>query len=625
MLKSITKLLIANRGEIACRIIRTAHRMGIETVAVYSDADRQGLHVKLADEAIHIGPSPATQSYLAIEKIISAGQQSGAQAIHPGYGFLSENPDFVRACKQAGLIFIGPSVESIEAIGLKDTAKALMDKAGVPITPGYHGDRQNTAFLQKKADETGYPILIKAVAGGGGKGMRKVDKKADFSEALAACQREAQSSFGDARVLIEKYISAPRHIEVQVFGDHHGHIIHLFERDCSVQRRHQKVIEEAPAPGMDASVRKAMTTAAIQAAKTVQYIGAGTVEFIADGSAPLHPEGFWFMEMNTRLQVEHPVTEMITGLDIVEWQIRVAQGEKLPDQTEIKCTGHAVEARLYAEDPAQNFLPSTGHMDICTLPADGRIDKGVMQGDEISLFYDPMIAKIIAHESDRSQALSTLEHLCRNCHIYPVKTNARFLADCLAHTDFMQGSVSTHFITEHIENLLPPNRLEQDIPSLAMALIPKPQASVFARNDSWRLNLPPRQYFIRKVDGQNTPLPLQPDLQAISPYISHYQQAEGEVVFVSGQAYLISTPHTNLTHLENKNILTAPMSGKVTAIKASAGEQVTAGQSLIFMEAMKMEIALEAPRDGLIRQIHKKAGELVSSDDILLTLEEEDS
>ena len=359
-MSKISKILIANRGEIACRVIKTARKMGIRTVAVYSDADAKALHVRMADEAVHIGPSPAAESYLVIDKIIEACKKTGADAVHPGYGFLSENPDFARRLKKEKITFIGPAAESMEAMGLKDAAKDLMIKAGVPVTPGYQGDNQDPEFLKKQAGEIGYPVLIKAVAGGGGKGMRKVDNAEDFIDALASCQREAKSSFGNDIVLIEKYITSPRHIEVQVFGDTHGNVVHMFERDCSLQRRHQKVIEEAPAPGMTDKVRTAMTTAAVNAAKAVNYVGAGTVEFIVDGSGALREEGFWFMEMNTRLQVEHPVTEMITGLDLVELQIRVAQGEKLPPQKDIAMNGHAVEARLYAEDPANDFPAECG-------------------------------------------------------------------------------------------------------------------------------------------------------------------------------------------------------------------------------------------------------------------------
>jgi 3-methylcrotonyl-CoA carboxylase alpha subunit len=403
----ITSLLIANRGEIACRIIRTARQMGIRTVAVYSDADATALHVRQADRAVHIGPSPARESYLVGEKIIAAAKATGAEAIHPGYGFLSENAEFAQSVIDAGLIWVGPIPASITAMGLKDAAKTLMAEAGVPVTPGYMGENQDPAFLAERAAEIGYPVLIKAVAGGGGKGMRKVDDAADFVEALASCQREASSSFGNAHVLIEKYIQRPRHIEVQVFGDKHGNIVHLFERDCSLQRRHQKVIEEAPAPGMDEATREQLCASAVRAAKAVDYVGAGTIEFIADASDGLRADRIWFMEMNTRLQVEHPVTEEITGVDLVEWQLRVASGEALPKrQDELSINGWAMEARLYAEDPAKGFLPSVGTVDYFRIGEHHlvRIETGVELGSEISPFYDPMIAKIVTHSKTREFA-----------------------------------------------------------------------------------------------------------------------------------------------------------------------------------------------------------------------------
>src|SRR3990170_4994583 len=394
-------LLIANRGEIACRIIRTARRLGVRTIAVYSDADAKALHVRMADEAVHIGPSPARESYLVGERIIEAAKATGAEAIHPGYGFLSENADFAQAVLDAGLIWVGPKPASIRAMGLKDAAKKLMQDAGVPVTPGYLGEDQLPDRLKSEADAIGYPVLIKAVAGGGGKGMRKVDRAEDFEDALDSCKREAASSFGNAIVLLEKWIESPRHIEVQVFGDGHGNVVHLFERDCSLQRRHQKVIEEAPAPGMDAETREAVCGAAVRAAQAVNYEGAGTVEFIADASQGLKADRIWFMEMNTRLQVEHPVTEAITGEDLVEWQLRVASGEKLPKtQQQLAIAGHAIEARLYAEDPAKGFLPSVGRLEHFDLGDDGRIETGVEEGDAISPYYDPIIAKLIAWGDD---------------------------------------------------------------------------------------------------------------------------------------------------------------------------------------------------------------------------------
>jgi 3-methylcrotonyl-CoA carboxylase alpha subunit len=440
----IKSLLIANRGEIACRVIRTARPLGIRTVAVYSDADAKALHVRIADEAVHIGPSPARESYLVGERIIEAAKATGAEAIHPGYGFLSENAEFAQAVIDAGLIWVGPKPDSIRAMGLKDAAKKLMTEAGVPVTPGYLGEDQDPKRLKEEADAIGYPVLIKAVAGGGGKGMRRVDEAAQFIDALESCKREAVSSFGDDRVLIEKYILSPRHIEVQVFGDSHGNVVHLFERDCSLQRRHQKVIEEAPAPGMDPETREAVCGAAVRAALAVKYEGAGTIEFIADASEGLRADRIWFMEMNTRLQVEHPVTEEITGQDLVEWQLRVASGELLPKgQDELTINGHAIEARLYAEDPAKGFLPSVGKLEHFDLGDEGRIETGVDEGDAISPFYDPMIAKLIARADSRDEAIDELAGILGNVEVWPVRTNAAFLFNAVTEPDFVESRIDT--------------------------------------------------------------------------------------------------------------------------------------------------------------------------------------
>jgi len=613
-MSKIKKILIANRGEIACRVMKTARKMGIKTVAVYSDVDAKALHVRMADEAVLIGPSPAIESYLIADKIIDACKQTGSDAVHPGYGFLSENPDFVRACRKAKITFIGPAAESMEAMGLKDAAKKLMDKAGVPITPGYHGKDQDPKLLEAKAGMIGYPVLIKAVAGGGGKGMRRVDKAEDFQEMLASCQREAKSSFGNDDVLIEKYIQSPRHIEVQVFGDTHGNVVHMFERDCSLQRRHQKVIEEAPAPGMTEDVRKAMTDAAIEAAKAVNYVGAGTVEFIVDGSGKLKKDGFWFMEMNTRLQVEHPVTEMITGLDLVELQIRVAQGENLPKQKDIKMEGHAVEARLYAEDPDNDFLPSVGPLDILELPEKARIDTGVEQGGEVSLFYDPMISKIIVHEKSRKSALKALRKACQKTCVYPVKTNTRFLVSCLAHKAFIAEDVSTNFIAEYKGELLPKDRFESDRTAIAGAMAPRQSGSVFGNVDGWRMNLPPRTTFTRTFTGEDIILPLGGKSNAL-----RVTRPEGDVVFVKGMAYLIQNGFGAAGEVGGGNTITAPMPGKIIAVNAKPGE----GDALIVMEAMKMEMTLDAPRDGIVASVNADADALVSDGDVLLEMEEE--
>ncbi len=517
----ISSLLIANRGEIACRIIRTARAMGIRTVAVYSDADATALHVRQADEAVHIGPSPARESYLVGEKIIAAALATGAEAIHPGYGFLSENAEFAQAVIDAGLIWVGPAPASITAMGLKDAAKTLMAAAGVPVTPGYMGENQDPAFLAERAAEIGYPVLIKAVAGGGGKGMRMVEDAADFIDALASCQREATASFGNAHVLIEKYIQRPRHIEVQVFGDTHGNIVHLFERDCSLQRRHQKVIEEAPAPGMDEATREALCAAAVKAAKAVDYVGAGTIEFIADASEGLRADRIWFMEMNTRLQVEHPVTEEITGVDLVEWQLRVASGEPLPKkQGELAIQGWAMEARLYAEDPAKGFLPSIGKLEHFYLPirrpvldtgigfasdagaksqapyqvrGDVRVDTGVEEGGEVSPFYDPMIAKLIATGDTRAEAIAALRNGIDGTEVWPVKTNAGFLGRLLDLPEFGVGDVDTGLIAREVDALVtPPEPDGEELTEAAALLCASPGDGPVSAALGFRLNAAPR-------------------------------------------------------------------------------------------------------------------------------------
>ncbi len=623
-MSKIKKILIANRGEIACRIIKTARKMGLKTVAVYSDADAKALHVRMADEAVHIGPSPAAESYLVMDKIISACKKTGADAVHPGYGFLSENPDFARLLKKEKITFIGPAPESMEAMGLKDAAKALMTKAGVPVTPGYQGDNQDPKHLAAEAEKIGYPVLIKAVAGGGGKGMRKVDAAEDFEDMLASCQREAKSSFGNDIVLIEKYITSPRHIEVQVFGDTHGNVIHMFERDCSLQRRHQKVIEEAPAPGMTEDVRKAMTTAAINAAKAVNYVGAGTVEFIVDGSGKLSEDGFWFMEMNTRLQVEHPVTEMITGLDLVELQIRVAQGEKLPAQKDISISGHAIEARLYAEDPINDFLPSIGKLDILggfDEDPHARIDTGVAQGDQVSIYYDPMIAKVIHHAETREHAIARLAHSCQMARVYPVKTNARFMLNCLQEADFIKGNVSTHFIGQKPNLTADP--LDSDRPAMAEALDPMFKDIAFDDQSGWRLNGPKRSYQIRYANGQEVRLPIGAP-EAPPQLRSWYQSHEDAPLFINGTAYVMDALTLDASATTNANGLFAPMPGKIISVEAKAGDQVKAGDKLIVMEAMKMEMSLDAPRDGIIAVINATADQLVNDGDVLLEMEKEE-
>ncbi len=610
----IQSLLIANRGEIACRVIRTARRLGIRTVAVYSDADARALHVRLADAAVHIGGSPARESYLVGEKIIAAARQAGAEAIHPGYGFLSENAEFAQAVIDAGLVWVGPKPASITAMGLKDAAKKLMAEAGVPVTPGYMGENQDPAFLGKEAGKIGYPVLIKAVAGGGGKGMRLVEKAADFADALASCRREAAASFGNDHVLIEKYIQRPRHIEVQVFGDAHGNIVHLFERDCSLQRRHQKVIEEAPAPGMDEATRAELCAAAVRAAGAVDYVGAGTIEFIADASEGLRADRIWFMEMNTRLQVEHPVTEEITGVDLVEWQLRVASGEPLPRrQDELAIDGWAMEARLYAEDPAKGFLPSIGTLELLQFGEEpgGRIDTGVFQGAEVSPFYDPMIAKVIAHGADRDAAIARLGQMLAGSAVWPVRTNASFLVKALAHPDFAAGDVDTGLIGRDGE---------------AMAAAPEPSpAALSAAADrlvaaspspGFRLNAPAvaRAHFL--LDGE----PVAIDLAGPG----HAQAAAAALVTEAGQAWQLTPWRKDGSHAGpgGDGAILAPMPGKVIAVEVIKGDVVTKGQKLLTLEAMKMEHTLTAPFDGVVAELNATPGAQVQVEALLVRIEE---
>jgi 3-methylcrotonyl-CoA carboxylase alpha subunit len=608
----ITSLLIANRGEIACRIIRTAQAMGIRTVAVYSDADAQALHVRQADGAVHIGPSPARESYLVGEKILAAAKQTGAEAIHPGYGFLSENADFAQAVKDAGLIWVGPNPDSIRAMGLKDAAKERMIAAGVPVTPGYLGEDQRSDHLKAEADKIGYPVLIKAVAGGGGKGMRRVDASEDFADALASCQREAAASFGDDRVLIEKYILSPRHIEVQVFGDSHGNVVHLFERDCSLQRRHQKVIEEAPAPGMDEDTRAAICAAAVRAAKAVDYVGAGTIEFIADASEGLRADRIWFMEMNTRLQVEHPVTEEITGQDLVEWQLRVASGEKLPrTQDELEINGWAMEARLYAEDPAKGFLPSIGRLEAFDLGDDARVDTGVEQGADISPFYDPMIAKVIAWGEDREEARELLADALSDAIVWPVRSNAGFLVEALEHAAFAEGNVDTGLIAREGDALMPPEfPSDEALADAAAALIGELPMAGF------RLNAPSRRTDTFLLDGATIAIEhdvAKPGSEAVDSLLI----AEG------GQVWQLTRWRAagGAAGAAGDGAILAPMPGRVIAVDIAAGDTVTKGQKLLTLEAMKMEHGLTAPFDGIVAELNAAVGSQVQVDALLVRIE----
>ena len=617
----INSLLIANRGEIACRIIRTAREMGIRTIAIYSDADAKALHVRMADEAVHIGPSPAAESYLIGEKIIAAARQTGAEAIHPGYGFLSENAAFAAAVQDAGIVWVGPDPDSIRAMGLKDAAKQVMQDAGVPVTPGYMGDDQSPERLQQEADAIGYPVLIKAVAGGGGKGMRKVDAAPQFVEMLESCQREASASFGNTHVLLEKWITSPRHIEVQIFGDSHGTVVHLFERDCSLQRRHQKVIEEAPAPGMDDATRDDLCCAAIRAAKAVNYKGAGTVEFIADASEGLRADRIWFMEMNTRLQVEHPVTEEITGVDLVEWQLRVASGEAIPlQQDEIVIDGHAIEARLYAEDPTRGFLPSTGTLDHLDLGDDGRIETGVEEGDAISPFYDPMVAKLVAWGEDRDDAIERLTQMAEDAEVWPVRTNAAFIANALADDDFIAGRLDTSFIEAKGDALIPP--AEPDAAVLRGAA----QIALAANEDhpaeltGFRLNAAPRLSIALGQAGSFTNVALTE--AQLEPTLTGFADGPQIVVFHKGQAhgFTLDARGSGAGAVSDGAII-APMPGKVIAVDVAQGDHVTAGQRLMVLEAMKMEHALTAPFDGVVADMSASQGAQVQVDTVLARIE----
>jgi 3-methylcrotonyl-CoA carboxylase alpha subunit len=615
----IAKLLIANRGEIACRIMRTARAMGIATVAVYSDADAKALHVRSADEAVHIGPSPAAESYLVGAKIIAAAQATGADAIHPGYGFLSENADFAQAVIDAGLIWVGPKPASIRAMGLKDAAKQLMRSAGVPVTPGYDGSDQSVERLTKEADAIGYPVLIKAVAGGGGKGMRKVDAPADFAAALESCRREAKASFGNDEVLLEKWITSPRHIEVQVFGDAHGNVVHLFERDCSLQRRHQKVIEEAPAPGMDEATREAICAAAVRAAKAVDYEGAGTIEFIADASEGLRADRIFFMEMNTRLQVEHPVTEEITGVDLVEWQLRVASGEPLPKrQEELSINGHAIEARLYAEDPAKGFLPSTGrYQNYREWEIGARIETGVENGDEVSPFYDPMIAKIICHGSDRSEAIEDLWEACTDVEIYPLKTNAAFLANLCLDEDFRSAKLDTGMIERKLDGLIKaPEPSEEMLNYIAGGLADRSGSIALAGSlAGFRLNSQPfaTLTFVDREGNEYT-------RPCLTDGGWEFDWADDELLWFSlgnAKAYRVKTERGTGQASAADGAIIAPMPGKVIAVDVSEGQAVTAGQRLMVLEAMKMEHALTAPFDGVVEGLMVSAGAQVQVEAVL--------
>jgi 3-methylcrotonyl-CoA carboxylase alpha subunit len=650
-----SKLLIANRGEIACRIIASARRLGIKTVAVYSDADAEALHVTQADEAWHIGPASAAESYLRIERLIDVAKSSGAEAVHPGYGFLSENAAFAEACAAADLVFVGPPADAIRAMGSKSEAKAIMARASVPLVPGYHDADQDAERLAEEAAAIGFPVLIKASAGGGGKGMRVVERPEDFGAALEGAQREAAGAFGDERVLIEKYLTRPRHVEVQVFADRAGNVVHLFERDCSLQRRHQKVVEEAPAPALDPKIRDAMGEAAVTAARAIGYVGAGTVEFIFEDDA------FYFMEMNTRLQVEHPVTEVITGFDLVEWQLRVAAGERLPvDQKEIRARGHAFEVRLYAENPARDFLPATGRLHHLLFPQETpglRIDSGVRSGDDISPYYDPMIAKLIVWGEDRESALRRLRAALHQTEVAGVATNLPLLQAIAAHPAFAAAQVDTGFIQRHAHELLAPPAVErQDLLALAaLAEVERRRAETAASAkaspdpsspwwgcDGWRLNADTHRDLHFQLDDDTfavtvryLPGGLEIEAEGARLPASVMAVDDGRLLVElagrrinlrpvwrgadltllwEGKAHrlLLLDPQAQVDRGEGASAkVIAPMPGRLVQVKVVEGQEVTRGETLLVLEAMKMEHSLPAPADGRVAAIHFREGEQV--------------
>ncbi|MFS0826866.1 acetyl/propionyl/methylcrotonyl-CoA carboxylase subunit alpha [Pseudomonas phoenicis] len=636
---TLNTLLIANRGEIACRIVRTAKAMGLTTVAVHSAVDRQARHVREADLSVDLGGAKAADSYLDIDKLLAAAHASGAQAVHPGYGFLSENAAFAQAIEDAGLIFLGPPARAIEAMGSKSAAKALMEHAGVPLVPGYHGQAQDLDTFREAAARIGYPVLLKASAGGGGKGMKVVEHEAQLAEALASAQREAQASFGDARMLVEKYVLQPRHVEIQVFADRHGHCLYLNERDCSIQRRHQKVVEEAPAPGLSPALRQAMGEAAVRAAQAIAYVGAGTVEFLLDARGD-----FFFMEMNTRLQVEHPVTEAITGLDLVAWQIRVARGEALPlTQAEVPLRGHAIEVRLYAEDPAQDFLPATGALALYREPALGvgqRIDSGVCEGDTVSPYYDPMLGKLIAWGEDREQARQRLLELVMGMAIGGVKTNLAFLQRILAHPAFAAAELDTGFIARHQAVLLPPSDVLSEafwqraaqvwLHEMGSRRRDDDLQSPWSRTHGWRLGLPARRLVALQCDGvdrvvalEDTPctgIALEATASPATPAIRR-----GDTLYLRWQqqwhglrAYEPASAAPGGAALAGG--LSAPMNGSIVRVLVTPGQAVEAGAALVVLEAMKMEHSIRAPEAGVVSALLCAEGEMVSEGTLLVAL-----
>lgn len=657
------KILIANRGEIACRVIQTAHRLGVKCVAVYSEADANSRHVAMADEAFLLGPAPSTESYLRADKIIEICKQSGAQAVHPGYGFLSENTEFAEALEANGITFIGPPSSAIASMGSKSAAKEIMSHASVPLVPGYHGDDQDPALLKQESEKCGFPQLLKAVAGGGGKGMRVVESIEEFDEALVSACREAKKAFGNPDMLIERYLTQPRHVEIQVFCDKHGNGIYLAERDCSVQRRHQKVIEEAPAPGLSDEVRVAMGEAAVRAAQAIDYVGAGTVEFLydVDGS-------FYFMEMNTRLQVEHPVTELITGQDLVEWQLRIADGSELPiSQDQVKVRGHALEARIYAEDPDNDFLPATGSLKYLRTPAENahvRVDTGVIEGDEVSVFYDPMIAKLIVWDENREAAINRMVQALEEYRIAGLKTNTRFLRNLANAGPFREQDLDTGFIDKHRELLFPANRLDQQF-CLAIAAayfletakagntIKGDTFSPFSSQNGWRLNseyarpmklmlgedlhelsiLEQQSEYEVTVDEASYRVSATLNDDALNVIINGhrltvhcFQDGDNLTIFHEGEQFQCRQHRDTFSEIEQAGdaSLAAPMNGAVVAVLVEKGQEVTAGQTLVIMEAMKMEHSISAPTDGVVAEIFFAEGDLVNEGSELIALDAAD-
>lgn len=672
-IKQFNKILIANRGEIACRVIRSARKMGIRTVAVYSDADKDSLHVSMADEAVHIGGAPSRDSYLVFERVIEAAKMTGAEAIHPGYGFLSENAAFCNACKENNIVFIGPPVGAIEAMGSKSAAKNIMAEAQVPLVPGYHGDDQSRDILKKASDDMGYPVLLKAAAGGGGKGMRQVWNEVEFDEALNAAKREAMNGFGDDHMLVEKYLTQPRHVEIQVFCDQQGNAVYLFERDCSVQRRHQKVIEEAPAPGMSEELRAAMGEAAIRSAQAINYVGAGTVEFLLDIDG-----SFYFMEMNTRLQVEHPVTEMISGQDLVEWQLRVAAGESLPlRQDQLKINGHAFEARIYAEDPENDFLPVTGQLSFLQAPETSehvRVDTGVRQGDEVSVYYDPMIAKLIVWDENRDKALQRLTKALSEYRISGMTTNIDFLYNLANSSPFKEAQLDTGFIEKHHSVIFHDSQqeVEKDLPLAALYLVLKQdqqaqqkasqtidKTSPWHATNAWRLNEDHEHRFSLRFHEQQYPVSVvQKTINNTTRYrinlagkcLSADGRIDGNTLYANVDGYQLkaSVAEHDDNGIRNYSLytqdsaltfglvepdlgdleadsgaggLTAPMNGTMVTLLVEAGSTVKKDDALLVMEAMKMEHTIRAPADGCVTEFYFQAGDLVDGGAELLAFE----